>query len=51
MIDDDCMNNICDKHNFLTLTEASCYTRDIKDPGTALMETKPIQVYTNENRL
>ena len=22
-----------------------------KDPGTALMETKPIQVYTNENRL
>ena len=24
---------------------------DIKDPGTALMETKPIQVYTNENRL
>ena len=23
----------------------------LKDPGTALMETKPIQVYTNENRL
>ena len=23
----------------------------IKDPGTALMETRPIQVYTNENRL
>ena len=23
----------------------------VKDPGTALMETKPIQVYTNENRL
>ena len=23
----------------------------IKDPGTALMETKPIQLYTNENRL
>ena len=22
-----------------------------KDPGTALMETKPNQVYTNENRL
>ena len=22
----------------------------IKDPGPALMETKPIQVYTNENR-
>ena len=22
-----------------------------KDPWTALMETKPIQVYTNENRL
>ena len=22
-----------------------------KDPRTALMETKPIQVYTNENRL
>ena len=22
-----------------------------KDPGAALMETKPIQVYTNENRL
>ena len=23
----------------------------LKDPGTALMETMPIQVYTNENRL
>ena len=23
----------------------------VKDPGTALMTTKPIQVYTNENRL
>ena len=23
----------------------------LKDPGTALMETKPIEVYTNENRL
>ena len=23
----------------------------IKDPGTALMETKPIQLYTNQNRL
>ena len=22
-----------------------------KDPGTALMVTKPIQLYTNENRL
>ena len=23
----------------------------VKDPWTALMETKPIQVYTNKNRL
>ena len=23
----------------------------VKDPGTALLETKPIQLYTNENRL
>ena len=25
--------------------------KNLKDHGTALMETKPIQLYTNENRL
>ena len=29
----------------------ACRFKWLKDPGTALMETKPIQLYTNENRL
>ena len=36
---------------FIWNSNMTWFFSPIKDPGTALMETKPMQVYTNENRL
>ena len=38
-------------HLLLSIGWDSQLFTSLKDPGTALMETKPIQLYTNENRL